>query len=77
MCQFSIPFSGDPDSLIERAGGAFDGDSTQGGFHAKTAVGSIHGSYQVAGQEISLAIIKKPFLLSCKRIEKELSSVLH
>lgn len=84
MCQFSIPFSGDPDSLIERArqeieraGGAFNGDSIQGGFHAKTAVGSIHGSYQVAGQEISLAIIKKPFLLSCKRIEKELSSLLH
>ena len=84
MCQFSIPFSGDPGSLverarqeIERAGGAFNGDSTQGGFHVKTALGSIHGSYQVAGQEISLAIIKKPFLLSCKRIEKELSGVMH
>lgn len=84
MCQFSIPFSGDPDSLITRArqeiessGGALDGDSTTGRFNAKTALGSIHGSYQVAGQEVSLAIIKKPFLLSCKRIEKELSSVMH
>lgn len=84
MCQFSIPFSGDAESLmqrarqeIERAGGAFNGDSAQGGFQAKTPLGSIHGSYQVTGQEISLEIIKKPFLLSCKRIEKELSNVMH
>lgn len=84
MCQFSIPFSGNPESLIERArqeiqrsGGAFNGDSTQGSFHAKTALGSIHGSYHIAGQEIFLGIIKKPFLLSCKRIEKELGSVMH
>ena len=84
MCRFCIPFSGDPDSLmkrarqeIERAGGAFNGDSAQGGFQAKTPLGSIHGSYQITGQEISLEIIKKPFLLSCKRIEKELASVMH
>jgi hypothetical protein len=79
MCEFSIPFSGDPESLmkrarqeIERAGGVFNGDFTQGNFEAKTPLGSIHGSYQIAGQEIFLAIIKKPFLLSCKRIEQAL-----
>lgn len=84
MCQFSIPFLGDPDSLmkrarqeIERSGGAFNGDSAKGGFHAKNALSSVHGSYQVGGQEIFLSIIKKPFLLSCKRIEKELSNVMH
>lgn len=84
MCQFSIPFSGEPESLmkrarreIERAGGAFDGDAAQGSFRAKTPIGSIHGSYQVAGQEIALAITKKPILLSCKRIQKELAEVMH
>ena len=83
MCQFNIPFSGELESLmrrarqeIERAGGAFNGDSTQGSFQAKTPIGSIHGSYEVAGQQISLAITKKPILLSCKRIQKELSQVM-
>ena len=83
MCQFSIPFAGDPESLmkrakqeIENAGGAFNGDLNHGSFQAKTPLGSIHGSFQVSGQAISLAIIKKPFLLSCKRIEKELSEVM-
>lgn len=83
MCQFSIPFSGDPESLmkrarqeIESAGGAFNGDLMQGSFQAKTALGSVQGSYQIAGQEIFLIIIKKPFLLSCTRIEKELAGVM-
>lgn len=83
MCQFNIPFSGQADSLlqrakqeIERAGGFFTGDSAQGSFQAKTPIGSIEGSYQIFGQEISVAITKKPFLLSCSRIQKELSEVM-
>ncbi|WP_018614838.1 hypothetical protein [Segetibacter koreensis] len=83
MCQFSIPFEGDSESLmkrakqeIEKAGGAFSGDFTQASFQAKTPLGSIHGSFAVSGQALSLAIIKKPFLLSCKRIEKELAEVM-
>jgi hypothetical protein len=84
MCQFNIPFSGDAESLmkrakqeIERTGGALIGDAVQGDFQAKTPLGSVQGAYQIVGQEISLAITKKPFLLSCKRIQKELSEVMH
>lgn len=83
MCQFRIPFSGDAESLmvrarqeIVRAGGAFDGNAMQGSFRAKTPLGSIEGSYQVVGEEISLVINKKPFLLSCNRIQKELTEVM-
>jgi hypothetical protein len=83
MCQFSIPFSGDAESLIkrakqeiERSGGAFGGDTSNGTFQAKTPIGSIRGTYQVTGQEIALSITKKPLLLSCSRIQKELNSVL-
>ena len=84
MCQFRIPFSGDAESLMERArqeivraGGALDGNATQGSFQAKTPLGSIQGSYQIVGQEISLVIKKKPFLLSCSRIQKELTEVMY
>ena len=83
MCQFSIPFSGQADGLIQRArqgikttGGFFNGDSSQGNFQAKTPIGSIEGSYQIIGQQIALEITKKPFLLSCARIQKELAEVM-
>lgn len=83
MCQFNIPFSGDAESLlrrakqeIERSGGNFIGDVSQGEFQAKTPIGAIRGSYQIEGQEIALAITKKPLLLSCRKIEKELTSVM-
>ena len=83
MCNFSIPFSGDAESLTQRArqeitnmSGAFNGDATQGTFRAKTPLGFIEGSYEVAGQQIALNIHKKPFLLSCRKIEKELREVM-
>ena len=83
MCKFSIPFSGDAESLTQRArqeitqmSGAFNGDASQGNFRAKTPLGFIEGSYEVLGQHIALSIHKKPFLLSCKRIEKELTEVM-
>lgn len=83
MCQFSIPFSGDPETLIkrvqqeiEKARGAFNGDSMQGNFEVKTPLGSIEGDYRIAGQEISIAITDKPFFISCERIEKELTGFM-
>lgn len=83
MCQFNLPFSGDAVSLlrrakqeIERAGGTLVGDDLQGTFQAKTPIGAIRGNYQVEGQQITLAITKKPLLLTCRRIESELTSVM-
>ncbi len=83
MCQFNIPFSGDAESLIKRArqelskaGGAFNGDTGQGSFRVKTALGSIEGNYVIAGQLISISITDKPFFISCERIEKELTGVM-
>ena len=83
MCQFTLSFSADANSLVNRAsgeiarsGGVFQGDSSQGNFRAKTPIGSIEGAYVIEGQNISLTITKKPLLLSCKRIEKELSGIM-
>lgn len=83
MCKFTIPFSGDAESLIaraqraiERAGGTFSGNAADGNFQGKTPLGAITGSYEVQGQTLALTITDKPFLLSCSRIEKELSSVM-
>lgn len=83
MCQFTIPFSDSADSLtnrakqeIERGGGSFNGDASHGSFEVKTALGTVGGSYQVTGQEILMFIVRKPFLISCRKIEKELREVM-
>jgi hypothetical protein len=83
MCQFTFPITSTAESLVNRAqraiegaGGSFTGNSTEGNFKAQTPLGSIEGSYKVEGQQILLSVTKKPFLLSCSRIEKELSSVM-
>ena len=83
MCRFNFPFSGASDSLmsraktaIENAGGAFNGNETNGTFKVKTPLGNVGGEYGIVEQEISIYVSNKPFLLSCKRIEKELSKVM-
>jgi len=52
------------------------GDETQGNFQVKTPLGSVGGKYAITGQEIMMHITKKPLLISCKRIEKELRDVM-
>ena len=84
MCNFKIPFSGDAKALISRAkreiesaGGMLSGDENFGEFMGKSPIGSIGGSYSIVGNELIININKKPLLLSCKRIEKELRGVMH
>ena len=83
MCRFIIPYSGSPDSLllraqreIENTGGAFAGDNSQGNFAVKTPLGTVKGTYLMLANEISIAISKKPLLVSCNKIEKELRGVM-
>ena len=83
MCQFTIPFSGAPDLLIGRAqreigaaGGSFAGDNLQGNFEVKTPLGTVRGKYLMVTNGIAVTILKKPLLVSCTRIEKELKEVM-
>lgn len=79
QCNFSIPFSGSPDSLslkakqaITGAGGNFQGDPNGGTFEVSTPLGDIRGSYVVQQPSIMVTITSKPFLVSCGMIEKQL-----
>jgi hypothetical protein len=83
MCSFNIPFSGAADSLLQRArheitraGGSMNGDDLAGTFQAKTPIGSIQGNYLVQGQLMVMNITKKPFILSCKKIQRELEKLV-
>jgi hypothetical protein len=83
MCQFILPFTGSADMLIMRAqreieggGGSFAGNHSQGNFAVKTPLGAVKGTYAIVANGISITISKKPLLVSCTRIEKELRGVM-
>jgi hypothetical protein len=81
-CSFRIPFSGDADALIRKArqaitgaGGSFEGDSASGRF-TLSIIGKMDGNYRVDGDALHVVISKKPLMIACSRIEKELKNYL-
>lgn len=82
-CNFSIPFTGNPEGLISQAnsaisgyGGSFTGDNTQGQFNISSPLGKISGSYTILGQAFNISIEDKPMFISCGRIEDELKKYI-
>lgn len=82
-CNFSIPFAGGADILIEKAksaitgnGGIFNGDYSAGNFVISTPVGKVSGFYTVENQNFNIGIDDKPFLVSCSKIENTLREAL-
>lgn len=78
-CEFNVPFTGTPDkvynkakSVIESQGGTFNGDETAGDFDVTFFGNRIAGSYTVSGQNLSLNIHTKPFMIPCNMIESML-----
>lgn len=82
-CQFSIPFSGDAETILQKAksavesqGGDFNGDITIGTFNVSVFGNTIAGSYSVSGNNLNITIDEKPFLVPCNAIENYLSGKL-
>ena len=82
-CNFSIPFSGSPTSVLKRAqtaiqgqGGEFRGDDISGAFQVSVLGSSIRGSYNISGQELNVTIDEKPFLIPCGTIQSYLTKQL-
>jgi hypothetical protein len=81
MCTFSIPFTGDAESILAKAkaaiesqNGDFTGDANSGNFEVSVFANSIKGYYNVSGNNLNLTITDKPFLISCSTIESLLKS---
>ena len=82
-CNFSLPFTGDPASMLSKAksavqkqGGNFTGDAGSGNFDLSVFGNTIAGSYTVSGQQLNVTIDSKPFLIPCSTIESFLRSQL-
>ena len=82
-CTFTVPFNGDAEiilgkarRLVEKQGGLFDGDINSGSFSLSVFGNSIAGSYSVSGNELSMVVSEKPFMVPCSMIENMLRSEL-
>lgn len=81
-CQFTLPFSGSAQDFVNKArqkvqgaGGTFNGNTSNGSFSVPIPiVGSVEGNYQINGQQVSINITKKPFVISCSAIESYVRS---
>lgn len=83
-CQFTINYPGPKDEIIAKlqkailsTGGKFNGDTTNGAFEGNTPVGDFSGRYSIDGDSVSVLIDKKPWLVSCGRIEDEINNYLN
>lgn len=80
-CNFSIPISGEPNSLltkvkgaIESQNGKFEGDIHSGNFEVTVFNYTISGNYTIEGNNLDLSITNKPFIIPCSTIESYLKS---
>lgn len=80
--QFTLSYPGDKASLISKiqstigSKGKFNGNEQLGSFEGSTPIGSFEGSYTIDGDNITVTIDKKPFLVSHGRIKEEFEKAL-
>jgi hypothetical protein len=83
-CQFTIPFSGEPNDILSKArtaiqgqGGSLNGDQSAGDFDVSVFGNTIRGSYSIGGSNnLNIVIESKPFLIPCRTIESFLRNKL-
>ncbi len=80
--QFTVSYPGDKKDLLSKIRstvgdkGQFAGDEQNGNFEGNTPLGSFAGSYAIDGDDITITIDKKPFLVSNSRIQEEFEKAL-
>jgi hypothetical protein len=80
--QFTVNYPGDKTELLNKikttvgSKGNLAGNEQQGNFEGSTPIGSFEGSYAIEGDNITITINKKPFLVSHGRIKEEFEKAL-
>ena len=82
-CQFTIPIKSSLANInssasiaITEASGTFTPTESGGTFVVPTFLGSIAGKFTLLAGNLNVTITDKPWLVSCGRIETELTSYL-
>lgn len=64
-------------AAIVHHGGKLTGDEASGTFELPIVIGHINGNYTISEHTFNLEITHKPLLVSCRRIEDELTKYLN
>jgi len=82
-CNFKIPFDAAPKEVLatakktmEKYHGSFEGDVHSGHFRVPVGIGDIEGSYTITGHVMDITITKKPLIVTCSVIEKQLKKYM-
>jgi hypothetical protein len=79
QCNIKVEFEGQAKDNVAKAKaaiiaakGRFEGNDENGDFQVHTILGNISGLYKIEDSILVLTVTHKPFLLSCKTLEKKL-----
>ena len=79
---FTVSYPGDKSQLLNKirstigSKGTLNGNEERGSFEGSTPIGSFEGSYTIEGNDITITIDKKPFLVSTGMIKDEFEKAL-
>jgi hypothetical protein len=83
-CSFTVNFTKPVNEILEKAKetvqsqeGNFEGNDTEGRFDVTVFGNTIVGNYIVNGNELTIHISDKPFMVPCSMIESFLTSKLN
>ncbi|MCX2454359.1 hypothetical protein OQX61_24020 [Pedobacter sp. PLR] len=84
MCNFSIEYPQAKDDMVEQlkaaiesqTDGVFRGDVLSGEFSFSARGFELAGGYSISGDLVEVTVSKKPWLLSCRKIESEIRKYL-
>jgi hypothetical protein len=80
--QFTVSYPGNKTDLLNKIKntvgnkGNLAGDEQHGNFEGDTLLGKFEGSYAIDGDDITITIHKKPFLVSNGKIQEEFEKAL-
>ncbi|MES2454193.1 MAG: hypothetical protein V4594_01575 [Bacteroidota bacterium] len=84
MCNFSIEYPKPKDEMVSQlkaaiesqTNGIYQGDTSAGSFSFTAKGFDLAGNYSISGDTVAVNITKKPWLLSCSKIESEIRKYL-
>jgi hypothetical protein len=85
MCNFPIEYPKPKDEMVSQlkaaiesqTNGIFQGDTSSGSFSFTAKGFDLAGNYSIAGDIVDVSVTKKPWLLSCSKIESEIRKYLN
>ena len=82
-CNFTFEYTAPKDKMVSKLSsailgqkGSFQGNESGGNFSFSAMGFAFSGNYSINGDQVSVEITDKPFLVSCSKIESEIKKYI-